>query len=342
MQAKNNGRPYAAQELSLFCSQVALLLRSGMFLPDGMEALAEESGDPVLDAVAADVREQGALAPALRNTGAFPEYLVGMAELGERSGKLEEVMTALAEYYEREQAVRRQVKTAVFYPMALALMMIAVIAVLLIKVLPVFSQVFQNLGADASVTAAGAAAGYAALGIAAAMAVLCIALFVTVRTPEGYAKLTAILAKFGPTRAFAEKIASGRFAFALSLLLESGYDLESALKILPGIVGSGSAGGRIDSCCAMVEEGASFTEAVNKSGIFPGVYARILAVGARAGALDSASRRIADIYEDEIERSIASAVSFIEPFLVALLCIVIGVILLSIMLPLTGVMSGIG
>ncbi|MBQ3108081.1 MAG: type II secretion system F family protein [Clostridia bacterium] len=342
MKKKMNGRPYAAQDLSLFCSQVALLLRSGMFLPDGMEALAEESDDPVLTAIAEEVREKGSLAPALEKTGAFPEYLIGMVELGESSGKLEEVMTSLSEYYEREQAVRRQVKTAVLYPMVLVLMMIVVIAVLLIKVLPVFSQVFRDLGADASVMTGGTVAGYIALGIAAVIAVLCIALFVMVRSAEGYAKLTALMAKFRPTRSLAEKIAAGRFAFALSLLLESGYDLDTALKKLPAIVESEATSKKIEVCRAAIDEGDSFSEAVNKSGLFPGMYSRILAVGFRAGALDTVSRKIAGIYEEEIDRSIAAAVSFIEPLLVALLCIVIGVILLSIMLPLTGIMSGIG
>ena len=342
MSNNRNGRLYAAQDLSLFCSQVALLLRSGMFLPDGMQALAEESEDPVITGIAEEVQLSGSLAPALKNAGAFPEYLVNMVELGERSGKLEEVMTSLAAYYEREQAVRRQVKTAVLYPMVLVLMMIVVIAVLLIKVLPVFSQVFQDLGADAGAMAGGTAAGYAALGIAALIAAGCIALFLLMRTSKGYAKLMAILAKFGPTRAIAEKIASGRFAFALSLLLESGYDLDTALTLLPTIVESHPVARRIESCRMAMAEGASFAEGVEKSGLFPGMYSRILAIGFRAGALDSASRKISDIYEEEIDRSIASAVSFIEPMLVALLCIVIGVILLSIMLPLTGIMSGIG
>jgi len=347
MANKNGARPYTAQELSAFCAELALVLRTGMFLPDGMAAMAKESGDPVVARLHTALQGGAGLAPAMRATDAFPDYMLGMVDLGEAAGKLEQVMEALGLYYEREHAVRNQIKSAVFYPMALVAIMIVVIAVLLIRVLPVFADVFADLGGAAGavspeIASFGEIAGYLALALAALMLVLCIHLFARLRSASGYAALMRGLARLGFTRRLAEKIAAGRFAFALSMLLESGYALDDALAKLPLVVDSDRAAAQILACREAIAQGASFSKAVEESGLFPGMYAHILGVGFRAGALERVSAKVAALYEDEIDRSIARLVGVIEPALVALLCLIIGAILLSVTLPLMDIMAGIG
>ncbi|HWQ58125.1 MAG TPA: type II secretion system F family protein [Clostridia bacterium] len=346
--AKIDGaRHYDAQELSAFCAELALVLRSGMFLPDGVAAMAKESGDPVVTRLNIAVQGGSKLAPAMKESGVFPEYMVGMVELGEAAGKLEQVMDALSLYYEREHAVRNQIKSAVFYPMALVGIMIVVIAVLLIKVLPVFADVFADLGGAAGavspdIASFGTIAGALALALALMMLVFCAYLSLKLRSAAGYAALMRSLARLGFTRKLADKIAAGRFAFALSMLLESGYALDEALAKLPGIVENDRAAAQILSCRERMADGVSFAKAVEECGLFSGMYAHILGVGFRAGALESVTAKVAAIYEDEIDRSVARLVGIIEPALVALLCAIIGAILLGVMLPLMNIMAGIG
>jgi len=347
MANKSGVRPYTAQELSAFCAELALVLRSGMFLPDGMAAMAKESGDPIISKLCAALQGGGKLAPAMREAGAFPYYMVGMVDLGESAGKLEQVMEALSLYYEREHAVRNQIRSAVFYPMMLVAIMIVVIAVLLIRVLPVFADVFADLGGAAGavspeIAGFGEIAGYLALALAALMLAFCVHLSVRLRSASGYAALMRGLARIGFTRKLAEKIAAGRFAFALSMLLESGYALDDALAKLPSIVDNDRAGAQILACREAMAQGASFSKAVEESGLFPGMYAHILGVGFRAGALERVSAMVAAIYEEEIDRSISRLVGIIEPALVAMLCVIIGAILLSVTLPLMDIMAGIG
>lgn len=346
--AKGTGmKPYTAEELSLFSSQVALVLHSGMFLPDGLAAMAEESDDPALKSISDSVGREGKLAPALERTGMFPGYMVNMVRIGEESGKLEDVMHSLSTYYEREHAVREQIKSSVLYPVALVGMMLIVIAVLFIKVLPVFSEVFEDLGGatsgiSAGMLAAGPVLGYIALGIAAVILALGITLMIKLRSSRGYASLMRAFSRLGPTRKLSEKIAAGRFAFALSMLLESGYSLETALDALPGIVDNDDLNDKIASCRETMAEGESFAAAVSRAGIFSGMYAHIIGVGIRAGALDSVASKIADNYEADTDRSIAAVVSAIEPVLVGILCVVIGAVLLSVMIPLMSIMTSIG
>lgn len=347
MAGKEKNRQYSAQELSVFCSEVALVLHSGMFLPDGIAAMANESGSRVLAGMKTAVEGGESLAAALGGAGMFPDYMVNMVAVGEEAGKLEQVMGSLASFYEREHAVRSRIRSAVFYPMALVSMMIIVIGVLLIRVLPVFADVFADLGGAAGAVSPdmvsfSTVAGYIALALAALMLVLCAVTAVKLRSAAGYAQLMRILAKLGITRKLAAKIGTGRFAFALSMMLESGYGIDAALEKLPEIVENDEVAKRIGECRKAMAGGASFSHAVEQAGIFTGMYAEILGVGFRAGALDSVTARIADIYEEEIDAETNRMVGAAEPVLVAILCVVIGVILLCVMLPLMEIMTSIG
>lgn len=347
MATKTEHAPYGARELSAFSAQLALVLHAGMFLPDGVAAMAQDGADPVLERLNLAVQQGKKLAPALREAGVFPVYMVSMVELGEEAGKLEQVMEALALYYEREQAVHDHIKAAVFYPMALVAIMIVVIAVLLVRVLPVFADVFADLGGAAGASSAdlaafGVAAGYAAFAVALLLLGFCLWLSIKLRSAAGYASVMRTLSRAGFLRKLTDKIAAGRFAFALSMLLESGYSLDAALGALPAIVESERVASAIFTCRESLRQGASFSKAVEESGLFSGMYAQLLGVGLRAGALDSVTAKVADIYEDEIDRAIARLVGAVEPALVAVLCAIIGAILLSVMLPLMGVLSGIG
>ena len=155
--AKNGKRGPGPAELSAFCSQVALMLGSGMALYDGMEALAnaaEGSAEAELyKSVSKGVTETGSLYEALKNDGRWPAYLTEMAAIGERTGRLEEVMNGLAEYYEREGRIRRAIVSAITYPIGLGVMMLLIVLVMILMVLPVFRRVLGSMGV--AMTASG-------------------------------------------------------------------------------------------------------------------------------------------------------------------------------------------
>lgn len=342
---------FSAEDVSMFCTQMALILRSAIPLEDGVAAIEEEIEDKAAKAVVDSVREAVSMNTpfyqALQESGAFPAYMVNMVEIGEKAGKLDDVLAALGQHYEREAALKKNIKRAVVYPLLLVLMMAVVISVLVIKVLPVFSQVFRDLGSEMSafstfVMNMGMGVGKYAFIIVLVLVALVLCAFLFARTKKGGAAAGKALAHFGPTRKLSSKIASARFASVMSMMLSSGYSTDEALELVPKIIPSDVAVEKIEQCREKVAGGMSFAEAIREVNLFPGIYGRMVGVGAKTGSLDTVMQKLAALYEEEVDDSIDRAVAVIEPALVAVLSVIIGAILLSVMLPLMGIMSSIG
>ena len=161
-------------ELSSFCSEIALMLGAGMPLYAGMEALEKTYEDDAHAALYRGVSETltqtGSLRDALESAHAFPTYLVEMCGVGERTGHLEDVMGGLSVYYERESRIRQAVRSAVTYPLVLAVMMVLILLVLILKVMPVFRTVLGSMGVTMTETGSvmmsvGTALGWVVLAL---------------------------------------------------------------------------------------------------------------------------------------------------------------------------------
>lgn len=339
-----------AEETATFCSQVLLILQAGIPLYDGMETLVEscedKKGKEIFKQIASDVAETGILYKAVKNAGVFPKYMINMIHIGEESGKLEEVLKSLSIYYEREAKIRKSIKSAITYPILLIIMMAAVIALLVTKVLPIFEKVFNNMGTEVSQTGrsvmnAGLVIGNVAFII---IGIIIVAILVVyILSLCGFReKLKNLSFKLPLLRGLSQKISSGRFASVLAMMVSSGYSLEKALELAPGIVTDKVAREKIEKCSELLNDGKSFPDALGEIKMFDGMQNRMVSVGYKAGQLDSVMNKMAKIYEEEVDDSIEKLLSFIEPTLVAMLSIIIGGILISVMLPLTSIMSSIG
>ncbi|MDD2954826.1 MAG: type II secretion system F family protein [Oscillospiraceae bacterium] len=338
-------------ETAAFCSQVTLLLRAGIPLYEGISLLLEDAEDErtrsILRVMTEKLDENAPLYLALRATGVFPDYMVSMAEIGAASGRLEEVMSSLSAYYEREQAMQARIRSAVAYPVLLFAMMSAVVILLAAKVLPMFRQVLEQLGGEmpaaaGAVMQVGMSAGTVLAWVLPGLLVLILLGALWGKTAPGKAFFGRLAATSVFTRKIASKSAAGRFASAMSLMLASGMDTDAALEMVPAVLENPYLGRKVEECRRMMKEGSSFSEAVAKAGIFPALFARMLTVGVKTGATDTVLAKLAGLYEDELEEALDRAVSLVEPLLIAVLSVVVGVILISVMLPLVGVMSSIG
>lgn len=348
---QEKAKPLSSGEVSLFCSQIVLLLKAGIPLKEGVGEISENVEDEnvreLIHRIQAGMEQNGSLYLALNGTGAFPKYMVNMVNIGEKAGNLENVMEALSLYYDREDKLRSCVRGALLYPFILVLMIAAVIAVLVIKVLPIFHQVFLDMGSDvsdtvASVTRAGSTIGSWALAIILILAVLLFTALLLYKTEGGYRFITGFLHNFPMTRKLSGKIALARFASVLSMLLSSGYHTEEALELAPGVLNNRIVIEKVEKCRSLVASGSSFPQALTQTGVFPGIYSSMVNIGDKTGNLDTVMRRLADLYSDDANESLNRAVSVIEPVMVGVLSVIIGAILLSVMLPLMGIMSSIG
>ena len=145
-------RPFSNMELSSFCGQMALILKSGISSTEGLTIMLEDAapGDErtVLEDLSSNMQETGSLFLALEHAGMFPSYMLHMVEIGEETGTLDEVMESLQNHYEREEAISRSIRNSITYPMIMTGMMTVVVIVLLVKVMPIFNQVFIQLGTE--------------------------------------------------------------------------------------------------------------------------------------------------------------------------------------------------
>jgi len=158
-------------------------------------------------------------------------------------------------------------------------------------------------------------------------------------TEGGRRVLSRVRASFFLTRGVHEKIASGHFASAMALTLSSGLDVDQSLEMAYKLVQTPSVREKIERCRTYMSEGTTFSEALIKVGIFSGLYAGMVSVAFKTGALDSVMEKLAARYEDDVNVQITRIISVVEPSLVIALSVIVGMILLSVMLPLMGIMA---
>ena len=341
-------RSITSAELSSFCSQVALILSAGLPLYDGMETLAEttrgtEYAD-LYEKAYKGVNETGSLYQALKEDDRWPTYLVEMTGIGEQTGQLESVMNGLSEYYGREERIRTSVVSAITYPLVLGVMLVLIILIMLWKVLPVFQRVLNSMGMETTRSGStmmrlGSTIGWVVLALVGVVVLAVLVCAILMKTSAREGVLSFLRKIFPPIRRLSMKLSSSRVASVLSMMLSSGFPTGEALRLMPSILSDAEAGERVRGIHKNLESGMSFAEAMEQSKLFEGLHNRMIRMGVAAGREDQVMNKIAGIYEEQVETGISQLVSIIEPTLIALLSVVIGAILLSVMLPMAGILS---
>ena len=335
-------------ELSSFCSQVALILSAGLPLYDGMETLAETTrGSEYADlyeSASKAVTETGSLYQALQRDDRWPTYMVEMTGIGEQTGQLEKVMNGLSDYYAREDRIRSSIIGAITYPMVLGVMLVLIIAIMLWKVLPVFQRVLNSMGAEMSASGSalmklGSTIGWVVLALVALLVLAVLVGAALMKTSARDSVMGLIRKLLPPVRNLSLKLASSRVASVLSMMLSSGFPTNEAFRLLPSVLSDGEAAEKVQGIRKDLDGGAAFADAISNSKLFDGLHDRMIRMGVAAGREDQVMAKIADLYEEQVEEGITRLVAIIEPTLIVLLAIVIGAVLLSVMLPMAGILS---
>lgn len=349
--ASKTAQPMSPEGVAAICRELSMLMHAGVDMGDGLSLMAGESSGSegkMLEEMSKRSYEGLPLSQSLRDTGRFPTYVCGLVEVGERSGRTEEALGALASYYEDRARLNKRVRSALLYPAVMLLLMLVVIGVLLVQVLPIFNDVYASLGGRLN----GVAGGLLEVGrwLDAAMPVLLVIL----------AALVVFFALFASLGSFRQKIVSlwrgsrgdkgisrkmnnARVAQALAMGMASGLPIEEAVDLAGNMVADAPpAKKRCDSCRELLEKGESLSAAMKESGLLPGPQCRLLELGQRGGAGDAAMEKLAGDLSEESEDAINQLVSRVEPALVLVCSVLVGMILLSVMLPLMDIMAAIG
>lgn len=380
--ARSAYTPLSGGEVSSFCEGIAIMLAAGIQTDEAVHMLSENMGDTPLrracDEVYRGLVSGRGLAASMRAAGGagadgavgdpgagrgpaagtereaagpvFPAYAVALVGIGERSGRLENVLRSLAVYYDEEERVFAKLRASIGYPAALLCVMSVILAFTVIGILPVFLGVYDELAgglAGGSFAAVGAAVavGWVALVLTLAVTACALVGSAAVRTPRGQARILALLERLPVTRPAMYRLALSRFSAAASAYLASGADSNTAMREALRVVDHPVLHERLERAHAAMVDPAralSFSQAVTEFGVLEPVYARMLAIGSRAGSMDGVLERLSATFFDDAVAQIDRAVDAVEPALAALLTVAVGATLISVMLPLVGMMGAIG
>jgi len=343
------GKTITNGELSGLAMELSMLLHAGTGVGDALSMLSQEDGYQDLLAGMARQADEGApLSQCLREGGRIPAYVCGLVEVGEETGRTEEALSALSRYYERRARQDRQVRGALLYPAVMLVLMLLVIAVLLVRVLPIFDDVYASLGGRLT----GVAGGLLALGrgLDAAMPVLWVVLAVAVGFFAAFAgvesfrgKVLAAWRRWRGDKGVSRRMNNARLAQAMAMGMASGLPLERSMELAASLMEDvPPARARCEDCRARLEGGAALSAAMGESGLLPAGACRLLEIGQRGGTADAAMEKIARDLSEDGEAALEELVNRVEPALVLVCSILVGLILLSVMLPLMHIMSAIG
>ena len=315
----------SGERLVDFCRQMTMLLGAGWAPEEAVDLLAEE--EPRLGELARSLRDTD-LVTALEQAGGCPEYFLKMLRLGQETGRLDEVFSALADHYSRELQLRRSLLAALGYPALMLAMVLTVMALLLDRVLPLFDQALRQLGSG--LTGGALAAMDLGLLFWILLGLLLATCLLIWRRPETF---LGYLLKIPFFQKMQRSVRISRLTGALSLGLSSGLSAHYSLELAAELVRDPELTPMLTDTARLLDEGHDLAEALRASGLLAGAEGRTVLVAARTGHMDTALAQISQDRREETDRTIGNALALIEPVTVAVLCIAVAALMLSILLP---------
>lgn len=339
------------EEISAVFSSLANLLHSGIGVADALSLMVEDETGPYAKRLADMAKAMDAgdtLASACRQVGEFPTYACNLLEVGEQTGRTEQTLQALARHYSSRADMTRRLRSALLYPTALLAVLVAVVMILLVWVLPVFNEVYAQLGSSLT----GVAGSLLVLGtvLRRAMPVICILVVLTAAAlagglliPQVKRCFLRIGQAFPAKRGVLYRLYTARFLQALAMGLCSGLTGEAAIEQAAILSAQNDVlSARCRTAQRFMENGMSLAHALRESGLLNKRDGRLLEAGIRSGNGEVVMEQIANRLLQQSEWDLEQQVSRIEPAVVVFMSLLVGAILLSVMLPLMHIMSAIG
>jgi len=338
--------------LMIFTRQLATLIDAGLPLLRGLTVLAKQEPDLVLRKVIIS------LAEAVQGGGTFSESLSGhpkifnklyvnMVKAGELGGVLELVLLRLAEFQEKAQKIKNKVVAAMFYPAIVLVIAIAIMAFLLVFIVPKFQAIFDDMlggkplpALTQFVIATSNAVKDNILLIIVGIVVLAILYTILGKTPKGAAILDTVKMKAPLFGDLTRKSAISRFSRTLGTLVTSGVPILQALNITRETAGNVVIANAIKKVHDSVKEGESIVQPLEASGVFPPMVISMIDVGEETGQLPEMLLKVAEVYDDEVDNAVAGLTSLLEPIMIVFLALIVGTIVIALFMPLISIISG--
>src|SRR6202522_59364 len=334
-----------SKELAIFTRQFSVMIDAGLPLVQCLEILAGQQENKtfqkILNGTRASVEGGSTLSVAMRQYDkVFDPLYYNMVEAGETGGILDTILQRLSSYIEKNVKLKRAVQSAMIYPIAVMSIAGGVIILLLWKVVPIFTQLFNGLGVDLPLPTrivimlsnfVGSIYGFIILLFFAGGI---FALKSWYGTPQGRMAIDTIILKIPLIGPLMRKIAVARFTRTLGTLISSGVPILEGLDITARTSGNAVIERAITQTRKAVEAGRSLVDPLKDTGVFPGMVTQMIGVGEQTGAMDAMLQKIADFYEDEVDAAVKDLLTAMEPIMIVVLGVVVGGIVISMYLPL--------
>lgn len=336
-------RPYSSRDLMLFCRQLATMLQSGIPLLHALKVLARQLENIAfrtkIDQVQMAVEEGSSFAEALaKQDRFFPPLLIGMVETGETAGVLDTIMDRMAEHYERQHDLEEKLRSATAYPLFISVVALVVILVMIVFVLPQFANIFNSFGMEMPLfsrillqTGKLTAAYWPLLLLLLLLFYLSLKQFT--KTDRGHLLADRFKLRLPIFGKIYRQTAAARFARSLSTLLASGIALHQALKLVDRVVGNLVFSQSIAGLSEALTRGDSLSAQLKEARSFPPLLVEMIRVGEESGTLDYTLNKTALFYEREVAYLVDRLGSLLEPILLLVVGLFIGLIVYSVMSP---------
>ena len=340
---KTAGGKVALADLVVFTRQLATMLDAGLAMVQSLQALAEQTPNKVMRDVIKDIctRVEGgdSFSEALRkHPKVFNRLFVAMVAAGERGGLLAEILARLATYLENTARLRKKVKSAMLYPIMVIVVAIAITIFLLVKVVPVFGDVYKGFNQKlpgptlALIQVSNVVKAYIWYMLP-AMIGLIYAWLAWLKTSSGREFWDRTRIKIPIFGMIAHKICLARFTRTLSSLIRSGVPILEVLNIVSNTVGNVVMERAVKTSAMDIEKGESISSALGKHPVFPSMIIRMITAGEQTGKIESMLERISNFLDEEIETTLSGLTALIEPLLIVFLGVVVGGIAICMFLP---------
>ncbi len=337
--------------VSAFCESMAMMVQAGIQTFEAVSLLRQDErrGGELEQALAhmQPQMEQGMrLSDAMASAGAFPDYAVKMIAAGEDAGRLEDVLFRLASYYAEQKTVTEKLKSSVTYPAVMLLLIVAVLAVLLTMVLPAFTGVYNSMTGSLAASSYGYirwAYGFCWVALVLMLA-LAAALLIGLLLWNGKrrAAVERALHKIPVCAGILDTMGLFRFTSALATFLSCGTPQDLAVMQSAEMTQCPPIEKKLEGCVSRMEQGHGIAQAAYDEQLFEPVYGRMLLAGDRSGNMDAVLQRLIKLLEEHCTEQVDRLVGVIDPLLSGVLMVTVGLSLISVMLPLIGMMSSIG
>ncbi|MEG2353027.1 MAG: type II secretion system F family protein [Clostridium sp.] len=345
------GKKMKMKEFVIFCRQYSVILSSGLTILDGLNLIVQQTENQYFRQILSDIYESILKGKQLsvcfkEYPEVFPKFFVNMVQVGEATGKLDTVLVDLAEYYDKEYKMVSKVKKALMYPVIVVGVAVIIITVLMLFVLPSFTAVLNDMGAELPALTRGMIAISSFMKRNILIIILVIVLsVVAVRyyntTKEGERHIDTLKLHSPFYGKFFLKVVTSKFARSMSLLLSSGVSITNAMEVMRDIMGNKIIEDKFGKCAIDIQEGKSISASVEKMGIFPPMLNKMLHVGENTGEMDNMLGRTADFFDDDVEIALEQMIALIEPALIISLAIIVGTIIMAVMLPMMSIMDSV-